>query len=167
MHLRILLVGISLVMFAGAYGFAENSIAMADFPKIMPPDVKMVYYTESGLTGSWRRVEIFEKKIAVEIKEARARQTKSWEANITREKAISIYRMFADNKFNKINNKKQREVVNDAGLETLSVRAGKVDKSVSFSENSPLSGKNTQSFKTIAKSIQDLVGKYEPERKGN
>ncbi|MEZ5346142.1 MAG: hypothetical protein R2681_11385 [Pyrinomonadaceae bacterium] len=131
----------------------------AGFPKVMPADVKMTYYNHGGMTDSWERIEIFERSISFEVKEMDNQETKSWKSEITREESEVIYRTFVENRFDKIKNKKQGEIVYDAGSETLSIKAGDVDKSISYGPNSPLSLTNEERFNNIFQAVKKLAEK--------
>ncbi|MCB1024246.1 MAG: hypothetical protein KDB79_07645, partial [Acidobacteria bacterium] len=105
--MRIIFLSCFLVLFTLATGGVNARSAAPNLPKVMPFDVHMTYYENGGLTGSWRRIEIFEKRISFEIRETGADQTNSWNAVITRKESEAIYDAFVANKFDRIKNKKQ------------------------------------------------------------
>ena len=153
-------------LFFSTFGISScipNPFAETKLPKEMPERTSFRYTSGGGMVPAWYRVEIRKNILSVEDKDAQKDLPDKWFAEITKDEKQAIYKVFYENKFDLIENEERKEIVYDAGSESVYIGAGKVSKNVSYGMNSPLSRRNAARWSAAAAAIKALASKY----KGN
>jgi hypothetical protein len=136
--------------------FSEGCLAQSKLPPKMPEKVSFSLYEGGGMARSYKRIRIEEGNL--EFEELIDNQIQKWKAKVSEKDVESLYQTFVKNSFDLIRNDVRKEIVYDAGSETISLSIG-IGKSynVTYGKNSPLSGKNLRRFEAVSKAIDKII----------
>lgn len=142
-----------------------NPFQKTKLPKEIPENFRIKFSENGGMAPEWNSIEISGDEIFITDKKMDDNIEKKWFAKISKEDKVSLYNTFVENKFDLIENDEQKEIVYDAGSESIYIRADKVSKNVMYGMNSPLSGRNLSRYKTVKKAIANFEKKYKSKAK--
>lgn len=136
--------------------------AQSKLPKEMPPDVRMSFGENGGMSPYFTNIEIENETIKFKGKLPQGEQKIiSWTAKISATDKANLYQLFVENKFDTIKNEPKKGIVYDAGSEGVNISFGKESFQVSSGANSPLSGQNQKRYRAVADEFEKLAKKYE------
>lgn len=136
--------------------------AQSKLPKEMPPDVRMSFGENGGMSPYFTNIEIENETIKYKGKLPQGEQKIiSWTAKISATDKANLYQLFVENKFDTIKNEPKKGIVYDAGSEGVSISFGKESFQVSSGANSPLSAQNQKRYGAVAGEFEKLARKYE------
>lgn len=139
--------------------------AQSELPEKMPEKVSFSYYEGGGMARSYKKVRIAEGILEELV--GNQREPEKWSANISDADSTNLYRIFVENKFDRIKNDERKEIVYDAGSETISISLNLKSFNLTSGKNSPLSGKNLSRFQAVRKAIDELVEKSQNQKNDN
>lgn len=133
--------------------------AQSELPKTMPERVSFSYSEGGGMSRSYKKIRIAEGVLEFEELVGNQGEPQKWSANVSDADSANLYRIFVENKFDRIKNDERKEIVYDAGSETISISVNLKSFNTTYGKNSPLSGKNLRRFQAVKKAMDELVEK--------
>lgn len=144
---------------------AADLLKKTELPAEMPAGTKMSFHKNGGMLPTFKEIKVSEDLLVIESRGPRESQPQSFYAEIAPEDARALYRVFVENRFDRIKNDKRDGIVYDAPSESIYIRAGKASKNISYGPNSPLSGSNLRGYKAVKQAIEKLAEKYQDRLK--
>lgn len=139
--------------------------AQSKLPAQMPEKITIYLNESGGMRRAYKKITIDEG--VIEFKELKGGQQnpQKWTATVAREDLANLYKILVENKFDTIKNDEREAIVYDAGSESISISINKLKSyGVTYGKNSPLSGKNLQSYQAVRRAVYDLIEKYRNEQ---
>lgn len=133
--------------------------AQSKLPEKIPERVSFSYYEGGGMSRSYKKIRIAEGVVEFEELVGNQHEPQKWSVNISDADSANLYRIFVESKFDRIKNDERKEIVYDAGSETISISVNLKSFNVTYGKNSPLSGRNLRRFQSVKKTILELVRK--------
>lgn len=145
--------------------WSDKCQAQSQLPVKMPDKISFRLNEGGGMSRSYKKINIEEGKVQFEELIDNQSGPQKWTANISNEDIAGLYKVFFDNAFDQIENDLRKEIVYDAGSETISISIDKTKSyNVTFGKNSPLSGRNLRNFQKVRKAIYELIEKVKKQQ---
>lgn len=145
--------------------WSDKCQAQSQLPAKMSEKVSFSLNEGGGMSRSYKKINIEDGKVQFEELIDNQTGLQKWTANISNEEIAKLYKVFFDNAFDQIKNDKRKEIVYDAGSETISISiANAKSYNVTYGKNSLLSGRNLRNYQTIRKAIYDLIEKVKKQQ---
>ncbi|NJM52844.1 MAG: hypothetical protein HC846_05290 [Blastocatellia bacterium] len=141
--------------------------AQSKLPEKIPEKVSFSYYEGGGMSRSYKKIRIAEGVVEFEEMFGNQSEPQKWSANLSDADSANLYRIFVENKFDRIKNDERKEIVYDAGSETISISVNLKSFNVTYGKNSPLSGKDLSRFQAVRKAIDELLEKSKNQKNDN
>jgi hypothetical protein len=148
--------------------FVQGCEAQSQLPKEMPENIDISFNESGGMSRSYKRIKIENGVLQFEELTGNQQNPQKWSAKVSRENLEKLYKVFVENRFDAIKNDERKEMVYDAGSETISISVS-VTKSfqVTYGKNSPLSGSNLRRYQAVSKAIEDFIVRHQNQSDDN
>lgn len=148
--------------------FVQGCAAQSNLSPEMPENLEINFQKSGGMSRSYQKISI--NKEALEFEELTDFQkgAQKWSAAVSPEETAELYRVFVENKFDTIKNDERKEIVYDAGSESISISDGADNFfRATYGKNSPLSGLNLQRYQRVKKAIDEFVAQHQQKEMEN
>ena len=154
-----------LAIIIGAF-LTQSCFGQTQLPQRMPEKVSVSLHKGGGMSRSYKKITIEGGRIEFEELTGNGKDLEKWSAQISDADFENLYKIFVRNSFDTIKNDERKEIVYDAGSETISISINKGKSfNVTYGKNSPLSGGNLRRYQAVSQAVENLANLY--RNKGN